>query len=299
MGCTTTLSSSPLLPHRRNYHPIISKHQLTRRSLFFLSTSLSLQTPISSTSLASPPPPPPDTTITDRVFMDFSICPSYFLNRSVGDELSLCTDSEPLGRVVLGLYGNLVPITVSNFKAMCTGSCGSTYKGTLVQKIFPGQFILAGKQGRKDKGEVTPPLQLTANSETINSEAFKLEHSKGGVLSLCLSENDDEDNIKLDPNYHNVEFMITTGPGPCPQLDYKNIVFGSVLEGMDVVATLSAIPTYKPAERIRQYNDLAEFLGDERAKNARSIWNRPLKTVYISDCGELKVAKPTLSPTLP
>lgn len=90
---------------------------------------------------------------------------------------------------------------------------------------------MAGRQGRKDKGEVTPPLKLVRNSETVDSRAFELRHSRAGIVSLCLSENDDDDGIKLDPNYHNVEFMITTGPGPCPQLDNKNIVFGSVLEG--------------------------------------------------------------------
>lgn len=158
---------------------------------------------------------------------------------------------------------------------------------------------MAGHQGRRDKGEVKPPVGLVRNTESIDPKAFQLGHTKGGVLSLCLSENDDDDDIKLDPNYHNVEFMITTGPGPCPDLDGRNIVFGSVLEGMDVVASISSIPTYKPGERIRQYNDLAEFLGDGRAKNARAIWDRPQKTLYISNCGELKVTKPTLSPSLP
>lgn len=71
------------------------------------------------------------------------------------------------------------------------------------------------------------------------------------------------------------------------------------ITGLDVVTSIASIPTYKPAARIRQYNDLAQFLGDERAKIARAIWNRPLKTLYISDCGEVKVAKPTLAPTLP
>ncbi|CAK9181342.1 unnamed protein product [Ilex paraguariensis] len=158
---------------------------------------------------------------------------------------------------------------------------------------------MAGKQGRRDKGEVKPPLQMVRNTETVDSKAFVLEHSRPGIVSLCLSENDDDDEIKLDPDYHNVEFLVTTGPGPCPQLDSKNIVFGAVLEGLDVVTSIASIPTYKPSERIRQYNDLAEFLGDGRAKNARAIWNKPLKTVYISGCGELKVAKPTLPPTLP
>lgn len=77
-----------------------------------------------------------------------------------------------------------------------------------------------------------PPLEFLArNTETVESKAFLLRHSRGGVVSLCLSENDDEEEIKLDPDYRNVEFLITTGPGPCPQLDSKNIVFGEVLEG--------------------------------------------------------------------
>lgn len=63
--------------------------------------------------------------------------------------------------------------------------------------------------------------------------------------------------------------------------------------------TIASIPTYKPSERIRQFNDLAEFLGDERAQIARAMWNKPLKTVYISDCGELEATKPSLSPSLP
>lgn len=101
----------------------------------------------------------------------------------------------------------------------------------MVHKILPGQFFVAGRQGRKDRGEIRPPVELIRNTETVESKAFLLEHSRPGVVSLCLSENDDDDSLKLSPNYHNVEFLITTGPGPCPELDSKNIVFGSVLEG--------------------------------------------------------------------
>jgi peptidyl-prolyl cis-trans isomerase B (cyclophilin B) len=66
--------------------------------------------------------------------------------------------------------------------------------------------------------------------------------------------------------------------------------------GMDVITSIAAIPTYKPAERIRLFNDFAQLIGDERAQTARAMWNRPLKTVYISDCGELEVTKQPLSP---
>ena len=84
-----------------------------------------------------------------------------------------------------------------------------------------------------------------------------------------------------------------------PKILLLQLKWLSFMLGLDVVTTISAIPTYKPAERIRQYNDLAQFLGDERAKIARAIWNRPLKTLYISDCGELNVTKPTLFRSLP
>jgi cyclophilin family peptidyl-prolyl cis-trans isomerase len=168
--------------------------------------------------------------------MDFSLCSTAtttFPYNATADASTtpLCSDSLPLGRLILGLYGHLVPLTVSNFKSLCSPSSPSTYKNTLVHKIFPGEFFLAGRQGRREKAEVRPPLELPRNTETVDSRAFMLTHSRAGVVSLCLSENDDDDDIKLDPNYRNVEFLITTGPGPCPQLDSKNIVFGTVLEG--------------------------------------------------------------------
>uniref|UniRef100_A0A2N9FWQ4 PPIase cyclophilin-type domain-containing protein n=1 Tax=Fagus sylvatica TaxID=28930 RepID=A0A2N9FWQ4_FAGSY len=309
MARSLTLHPQLLLSHHHppplHLHLNPKTHSLTRRSLL-LSTSLSIAT-TPQLSHASPPPPPPplDTTITDRIYMDFSLCPTTFLpntNPTLGGpdpSTDLCSESLPLGRLVLGLYGHLVPLTVSNFKSMCSPTSPSSYKNTLVHKIFPGQFFLAGRQGRRDKAEVRPPVDLPRNTEAVDSKAFLLPHSRAGVVSLCLSENDDDEDIKLAPNYRNVEFLITTGPGPCPQLDNKNIIFGTVLEGLDVISAIASIPTYKPAERIRQFNDLAKFLGDERAQNARAIWNRPLKTVYISDCGELKVAKPSLTPSLP
>ncbi|KAK1269782.1 Peptidyl-prolyl cis-trans isomerase CYP19-4 [Acorus gramineus] len=285
-------------------------HSVSRRSLLLLSAASSsppllLLPPPSAASEPEThsPPPPPSPAVTDRFYLDFSVCPTYFRSdRPIGgSDPSACPDPEPLGRVVVGLYGKLLPKTVANFKAMCSSGresrCAS-YRGSLVHKVLPGQYFSAGRQGRGGEGRPMRP-DLQRNTETVDPKSFALRHDRPGTLSLCLSENDDDEAVKMDPDYRNVEFLITTGPAPCPQLDNANIVFGTVLEGMDVVTTIAAIPTYKPAERIRQFNDFAEFLGDERAQIARATWNRPLKTVYISGCGELKVAKPLLSPSLP
>lgn len=157
-----------------------------------------------------------------------------------------------------------VPQTVKNFKAMCTGEAGSSYEGTIFNRVLQGQYIQGGRQGPRDKGETSPPTKLDRNEEVVRGNSFKLRHQRPGTVSLCLSENDDEEAIKLNSDYRNVEFMITTGmdckclhcgfvsisfwsrivsqlmltaqcwmlgPGPAPQLDNGNIVFGSVLEG--------------------------------------------------------------------
>ncbi|CAO2201313.1 unnamed protein product [Urochloa humidicola] len=232
-------SSHPSTTNQDNTYKCIKSPKIVRRSLFSLPASFLLLHASSSLAIDDTNTPSTsaiDTTITDRIFMDFSVCPSYFRSdRPLGAELSSCPDSEPLGRVVFGLYGRLLPITAANFKATCTAAA---YRGTLVHKLLQGQFFAAGRQGPR--------------------------HDKG--------------------------------PGPCPELDGQNIVFGTVLQGMDVITSIATIPTYKPAERIRLFNNFAQLIGDERAQTARAMWDRPLKTVYISDCGELKVTKESLSP---
>jgi peptidyl-prolyl cis-trans isomerase B (cyclophilin B) len=220
-------------PNHENAPKCIKSPKFPRRFLIFLPASFFLlHTPSSFAidDVKSPSTSTIDTTITDRVYMDFSVCPSYFRSdRTLGTELSSCPDSEPLGRVVFGLYGRLLPATTANFKATCTSAA---YHGTLVHKLLQGQFFAAGRQGsRREKGGVQPPSDLVRNSETVDPKAFELCHARPGTLSLCLGQNDDDDDIKLNPDYHNVEFLVTTGPGPCPELDGQNIVFGTVLEG--------------------------------------------------------------------
>ncbi|KAG0586228.1 hypothetical protein KC19_2G073900 [Ceratodon purpureus] len=241
-----------------------------------------------------------DTTITDRVYLDLMECPSLARSdRTLGNTSLICSDGEDLGRIVIGLYGKQVPQTVKNFKAMCTGAAGSSYEGTIFNRVLQGQYIQAGRQGPRDKGETSPPTKLDRNEEVVRGNSFKLRHQRPGTVSLCLSENDDEEAIKLNTDYRNVEFMITTGPGPASQLDNGNIVFGTVLEGMEVVAAISTVPTYKPSGRIQQFNSFAQLLGDDRAASARANWDKPLKSVVIKRCGVLNVARPGLATSLP
>ena len=102
------------------------------------------------------PPPSADAPdfVTARAFLDVALCPSgYRPDRTLGDATALCSDPEPLGRLVLGLYGNAAPGTVRQFLAL---AAGGELDGTLVHKVVRGSYIMAGKQGSRRMGELSP-----------------------------------------------------------------------------------------------------------------------------------------------
>ena len=66
-----------------------------------------------------------------------------------------------------------------------------------------------------------------------------------------------------------MQCSVGAGPGPVPALDGENIVFGHVLEGLGAVAQVAAMPTFQPNERVQALNQVASFIGDDRAAKAR------------------------------
>lgn len=223
-----------------------------------------------------------DTTITHRVFLDVGTC----ADRTPGGDY-LCDEPEKLGRIVIGLYGKTAPQTVENFISLVTAPRGEGLTGTLIHKIVQGQYIQAGRQGLARYGQLEG-LKPRPNDDTTSSAAFQLQHRLPGTVSLSLGENDDEMTAKGSANYNPVEFLITTGPAPAPSLDGLNIVFGRVLEGLDVVAAVARVPTYTPLPSARTYNAIASAIGDNRAARAREAWTKPTQAVVFTATGVLE-----------
>jgi len=157
---------------------------------------------------------------------------------------------EPLGRIKMELFADITPRTAENFRQFCTGESKDArgrpqgYKGSKFHRVIKG-FMIQG--GDFINGDGTGSATIYGTSKFAD-ENFTLSHDAAGLLSMANS----------GPNSNGCQFFITTTPTPF--LNYKHVVFGKIIEGMDIVHMI---------------------------ENTRTIRDKPNQDVTIVQCGEM------------
>jgi peptidyl-prolyl cis-trans isomerase B (cyclophilin B) len=133
------------------------------------------------------------------------------------------------GKIVIELFADKAPKTVKNFLDYVKAG---QYNGTIFHRVIPG-FMVQG-------GGFTPDMNEKPTRAPVQNEADNRVSNDRGTLAMART---------ADPNSASAQFFINVANNAPLNFQSKTpqgwgyAVFGKVLEGMDVVDAIVAVPT--------------------------------------------------------
>ncbi len=152
--------------------------------------------------------------------------------------LEIVQDGKPMGTIVIELNAEKAPITTKNFLAYVDSGY---FNGTIFHRIIP-DFMIQGGGYTPDFKEKTQGLL-----PPIVNEASNGLHNERGTIAMARTNAPNSATSQFFINVVDNSKKLDANANPGNPVGY--CVFGKVVEGMDVVDKIKALPT-KPDPRI-------------------------------------------------
>jgi cyclophilin family peptidyl-prolyl cis-trans isomerase len=158
----------------------------------------------------------------------------------VGDPNEVAVVETNYGRFIIEFLPDDAPRHVANFKQLARqGFFDGTKIHRLVKDKSNKPVAIQGGDPNTISGDPATWGQGQPSQKTVNAEFSKtLKHIRG-IVSAARRGNDD--------NSHTSQFFVCVSPEP--QWDGKYSIFGRVIEGMNVVDSISRAPVWKDTDR--------------------------------------------------
>lgn len=214
-----------------------------------------------------------------------------FLDVMIGSGKGLRDDGTKRTQTLeIALYGDEAPQSSKFFAALCMGQYipeESTrklpngddiivsYDGSQVSRIVKdkridvGKFALGSNQRQTTTRDSVGKVRISninLASNVIHSDKNDLRHDSIGIVSVPKAGQ---------------TFEFTIAPSPNAELDSDHIVIGRVIEGIDVVEKINAVPTSREDGTKQLFINAGKSF-DGRAKIAAV--GRPLQKITITRC---------------
>jgi len=165
------------------------------------------------------------------------------------------------GNIVVSLAYDKAPLTVGNFVGLAEGKLDATkgshfFDGTIFHRVEPGFVIQGGDPLANGTGGPGYKFPDEFSPELI--------HDAAGILSMA----------NAGPNTNGSQFFITLDA--TPWLDGKHSIFGKVVEGMDVVKTITVGDKIEKV-KIERYGQAAKAFD-----SSQKAWEERLSASYAA-----------------